>query len=87
MFHCFSPWHGHASHDIIDLFAGENEDALGLAKSYAFDLGLLLHVHGKSASKILLASSRSGISELGFFIGLEFYMELVDSAFGVYNVA
>ena len=27
----FSPWHGHASHAIIVLFAGGNEGALGFA--------------------------------------------------------
>ena len=56
----FYPWHGHASHAIVDLIAGENEGALGFAQSYAFDLGLLLHGHGNPASKILLASSHSG---------------------------
>ena len=68
----FSPWHGHDSHAIIDLFVGENEGASGFAQSYAFDLGLLLHGHGKPASNILLASSHSGIYELGFFTGLGF---------------
>ena len=27
----FSPWHGHASHAIVELFAGGNEGALGFA--------------------------------------------------------
>ena len=55
----FYPWHGHASHAIIDLIVGENEGALGFSQFYSFDLGLLLHGHGKPASKILLASSHS----------------------------
>ena len=68
----FCPWHGHAYHAIVDLITGENEGALGFAQSYAFHLGLLLNSHGKPASKILLASSRFGISELGLFPGLGF---------------
>ena len=27
----FSPWHGHASHAIVELFAGGNEGAPGFA--------------------------------------------------------
>ena len=68
----FYPWHGHASHAIVDLFAGKNEGAPGFSQSYGFNLGLLLHGHGKPISKILLASSRSGIFELGFFTRLGF---------------
>ena len=56
----FSTWHGHASDTIVDLIAGENEGTLGFSQSYAFDLGLLLHGHGKPTSKILIASSLSG---------------------------
>ena len=55
----FYPWHGHASHAIVDLIEGENKGAPRFAQSYAFDMGLLLHSHSNPASKILLASSRS----------------------------
>ena len=60
----FSPWHGHASHAIYDLFAGGNEGASGFSLSYDVDMGLLLHSHVNPASNILLVSSHSGIYEL-----------------------
>ena len=83
----FSPWHGHASHAIMELFAGGNEGTLGFKQGYAVDLGLLLHGHGNTASNIYLPPLILAISELGFFTGLGFCVALVDSAFGVYNVA
>ena len=54
---------------------------------YTIDLGFLLHGHGKHASKIYLPPLVLGISELENFTGLGFRVALVDSAFGVYNVA
>ena len=50
-------------------------------------MGFLLHDHGKHASKIYFPPLVLGISELENFTGLGFRVALVDSAFGVYNVA
>ena len=72
----------------MELFAGGNKGTLGFGQGYAVDLGLLLHGHGKPASKIHLHTSLVlGISELGFFTGLGFHVANVDSSFGVYDVA
>ena len=68
----FSPCDGHASHAIVDFFAGENEGTPSFAQSYAIDFGFLLRGHGKPASNIYLSPLVLGISELGFFIGLGF---------------
>ena len=68
----FSRWHGHSSHAKLYLFVGVEKGALGFAQGYTVNLGLLLHGHGKPTSKILLASSCSSISELGFLSGLGF---------------
>ena len=71
----------------MEYFAGGNKGTPGFSQGYDFDLGLLLHGHGKPASKIYLPPLILGISELGFFTGLGFHVALVDSVFGVCHVA
>ena len=58
-----------------------------LHRATLINLGFLLHGHGKHVGKIYLPPLVLGISELENFIGLGFHVALVDSTFGVYNVA
>ena len=67
--------------------AGGDEGTSGFAQGYAVELGFLLYGHGNPASKIHLPPLILGIFELEIFTGLGFHVALVDSAFGVYNVA